>query len=171
MIVLVDHMSSTSQAVADIFTKISCHRNISILHLTQNLFNKNKFARTKNQCDATQFAMLARQTCIQTAGDLPWRDIRMPWWSYKNGYLFVDLKLNQDKRCQHFSRQIALYVCKEINAGLMMYPWNSDWRRLSRVFTFCMEEDSHEWINNCKQWMYTLNHVSWQNDAGVCSDM
>jgi len=47
MIVVDDHISDTNQLVADIFTKISHHRDISILHLTQNfLFDKNKFART-----------------------------------------------------------------------------------------------------------------------------
>jgi len=37
MIVIDDQMSDINQVVADIFTKISHHRNISILHLTQNL--------------------------------------------------------------------------------------------------------------------------------------
>ena len=46
MIVVDDHMSDVNQLVADIFTKISHHRNISVLHLTQNLFDKNKYART-----------------------------------------------------------------------------------------------------------------------------
>ena len=65
-------MSETNQLVANIFTKISYHRNISILHLTQTLFDKNKYARTislnahylvlfKNPRDASQFATLARQ--------------------------------------------------------------------------------------------------------------
>ena len=72
LIVVDDHMSDINQVVADIFTKISHHRNISILHLTQNLFDENKYARTislnahhlvlfKNPRDASQFATLARQ--------------------------------------------------------------------------------------------------------------
>ena len=72
LIVVDDHMSDINQVVADIFTKISHHRNISILHLTQHLFDKNKYARTislnahyivlfKNPRDASEFAMLARQ--------------------------------------------------------------------------------------------------------------
>ena len=70
MIVVDDHMSDINQVVADIFTKISHHRNISILHLTQNLFDRNKHARTislnthylvlfKNPHDAGQIAMFA----------------------------------------------------------------------------------------------------------------
>jgi len=72
MIVLDNYMSDANQLVADIFTTISHHRNISILQLTQNLFDKNKFARTislnahylllfNNPRDAGQFAVLARQ--------------------------------------------------------------------------------------------------------------
>ena len=68
MIVVDDHMSDVNQLVADIFTKFSHHRNISVLHLTQNLFDKNKYARTislnshylvlfKNCRDAGQFAV------------------------------------------------------------------------------------------------------------------
>ena len=46
MMVVDDHMSDVNQLVVDIFTKISHHRNISILYLTQNVFDKNKYART-----------------------------------------------------------------------------------------------------------------------------
>ena len=81
MIVVDDHMSDVNQLVADIFTKISHHRNISVLHLTQNLFDKNKYARTislnshflvlfKNCRDVGQFALFARQmypTCWKFA--------------------------------------------------------------------------------------------------------
>jgi len=75
MIVVDDHMSDVNQVVADIFKKISHHRNISILYLTQNLFDKNKYARNislnahylvlfKNCRDAGQFAFFARQMCL-----------------------------------------------------------------------------------------------------------
>jgi len=110
MIVVDDHISDTNQLVADIFTKISHHRDISILHLTQNfLFDKNKFARTislnahylflfKNPRDAGQFAVLARQMYPN-------------WWKFAvegyqdaasvpYGYLLVDLKPDQDERCR-----------------------------------------------------------------------
>jgi len=72
MIVVDDHISDVNQLVADIFTKISHHRNIIVLHLIQNLFHKHKYARTislnphylvlfKNCRDVGQFALLARQ--------------------------------------------------------------------------------------------------------------
>lgn len=106
LMIVDDLMSETNQLVANIFTKISHHRNISVLYLTQNLFDKNKYARTislnahyivlfKNPRDAGQFAMLARQMYpngwkfavdgYQDATNVPY------------GYLLVDLKPNQDE--------------------------------------------------------------------------
>jgi len=72
LLILDDLMSETNQLVANVFTKISHHRNVSVVYLTQNLFDRNKYARTislnahylvllKNPRDATQFATLARQ--------------------------------------------------------------------------------------------------------------
>ena len=67
-----DLLTSTDDRVVNIFTKISHHRNLSIVYLTQNLFYKNKQTRTlslnshyivlfKNARDATQVANLTRQ--------------------------------------------------------------------------------------------------------------
>ena len=72
LMIVDDLMSETNQLVVDIFTKLSHHRNISILYLSQNVFEKNKYVRTislnahylvlfKNLTDAGQFANLARQ--------------------------------------------------------------------------------------------------------------
>jgi len=107
MIVIDDQMSDINQVVADIFTKISHHGNISILHLTQNLFDKNKYARTislnahylvlfKNPRDAGQFSILARQMYPSSwkFAEETYRDAtERPF-----GYLFVDLKPQQDER-------------------------------------------------------------------------
>ena len=109
LIVVDDHMSDINQVVANIFTKISHHRNISILHLTQNLFDKNKYARTislnahylvlfKNPRDAGQFSILARQMYPSSwkFAEEAYRDATdRPF-----GYLFVDLKPDQDERCR-----------------------------------------------------------------------
>ena len=81
MIVVDDNMSDVIQLVADIVTKISHHRNISVMHLTQNLFDKNKYARTislsshylvlfKICRDAGQFAVFLRGRCIRLVGSL-----------------------------------------------------------------------------------------------------
>ena len=67
-----DLMTSTDDMVVDIFTKISRHRNLSVVYLTQNLFYKNKRTRTlslnshyvvlfKNARDATQVPYVERQ--------------------------------------------------------------------------------------------------------------
>ena len=107
LLVVDDLMSESNQLVANIFTKISHHRNISILHLTQNIFDKNKFARTislnahylvlfQNPRDANQFATLARQMYPN--------DSRFAAEAYADatsvpyGYLLVDLKPEQDDR-------------------------------------------------------------------------
>ena len=44
--VMDDLMISTDDRVVDIFSKISHHRNLSVVYLTQNLFFKNKHTRT-----------------------------------------------------------------------------------------------------------------------------
>ena len=65
-------MQETDGTAANLFTKGWHHRNVSMVFLAQNLFPKNKFARTmslnahymvlfKNPRDASQFANLARQ--------------------------------------------------------------------------------------------------------------
>jgi len=107
LLVVDDLMSETNQLVANIFTKISHYRNISILHLTQHMFDKNKFARTislnahylvlfQNPRDANQFATLAKQIypndsrfAIEADAD----DTSVPY-----GYFLVDLKPEQDDR-------------------------------------------------------------------------
>ena len=72
LMIVDDLILETNQLVANIFTKILHHRNISVLCLTQNVFYKNKYTRTislnahslvlfKNPRDAGQFAALARQ--------------------------------------------------------------------------------------------------------------
>ena len=47
LLVMDDLMTSTDDRVVDIFTKISHHRNLSVVFLTQNLFYKNKQTRTR----------------------------------------------------------------------------------------------------------------------------
>jgi len=107
LLIIDDLMSETNQLVANIFTIISHHRNVSVLYVTQNVFDKNKFARTislnahylvlfKNPRDAIQFATLARKMyphdwkfAVEAYGDATY----VPY-----GYLLVDLKPEQDDR-------------------------------------------------------------------------
>lgn len=46
LLILDDLMPETNELVANTFTKLSHHRNMSVVYLTQNVFDKNKFART-----------------------------------------------------------------------------------------------------------------------------
>jgi len=46
LLILDDLMDSINAFVADIFTKISHHRNLSVVYVCQNLFNKNEYHRT-----------------------------------------------------------------------------------------------------------------------------
>jgi len=109
LMIVDDLMSETNQLVADIFTKLSHHRNISILYLSQNVFDKNKHVRTitlnahylvlfENPSDAGQFAILARQMypnlskfAIEAYADAT----RVPY-----GYILIDIKPDQDEQCR-----------------------------------------------------------------------
>jgi len=73
LLIIDDLMQETNETVANMFTKGSRHRNVSVVFLAQNLFPKNKFARTtslnahymvlfKNPRDVSEFANLARRT-------------------------------------------------------------------------------------------------------------
>jgi len=72
LLVLDDLMSATNGFVADIFTKLSHHRDLSVMYLCQNLFDRNPHHRTislnshyilllKNPRDVQPVATLARQ--------------------------------------------------------------------------------------------------------------
>jgi hypothetical protein len=101
LLILDDLMSKANDDVSDIFTKISHHRNVSVIFLTQNLFYKSKQSRTmslnshylvlfKNPRDALQVATLGRQMypnnnkflveAFKDATDKP------------HGYLLLDLR-------------------------------------------------------------------------------
>jgi len=78
LVIIDDLMQETNETVANMFTKGSHHKNISVVFLAQNLFPKNKFARTmslnthymvllKNPTDVSQFANLTRQMYPKTS--------------------------------------------------------------------------------------------------------
>lgn len=107
LLILDDLMTETNDSVSNIFTKVSHHRNVSVLYLTQNLFYKSKQNRTmslnahyivlfKNPRDAVQVATLARQMypgqskflveAFKDATEKPF------------GYLLLDLKPDTDEK-------------------------------------------------------------------------
>lgn len=107
LLILDDLMSETNDSVSNIFTKVSHHRNVSVLYLSQNLFYKSKQNRTislnahyivlfKNPRDALQVATLARQMypgqskflveAFKDATEKPF------------GYLLLDLKPDTEEK-------------------------------------------------------------------------
>lgn len=107
LLIIDDLMDETNANVEKIFTRMSHHRNISVVYITQNMFPKNKHARTislnahymilfKNPRDAGQFAILARQMYPNGS--------QFAVEAYKDatgapyGYLLVDLKPDTDER-------------------------------------------------------------------------
>ena len=106
LLIIDDLMNETNSDVEKIFTRMSHHRNLSVIFLMQNLFPKNKYARTislnahymvlfKNPRDAGQFGVLAKQ--MYPGGS------QFAVESYKDatdapyGYLVVDLKPETDE--------------------------------------------------------------------------
>ena len=107
LLILDDLMAEADDSVANVFTKISHHRDVSVIFLTQNLFHKNKHMRTislnahylvlfKNPRDVTQFATLARQMysknwhfAVEAFNDAT---------SQPHSYLHIDLKSNTDEQ-------------------------------------------------------------------------
>jgi len=105
LLVLDDLMNEADQTVANLFTKGSHHRNVSVVFLAQNLFSINKFARTislnahymvlfKNPRDASQFAHLARQMYPNKSqfAVAAYKDATREPYSY----LLIDLRPQQD---------------------------------------------------------------------------
>ena len=106
LLIVDDLMMETNETVANLFTRGSHHRNVSIMFLAQNLFPKNKFARTislnahymilfKNPRDASQFANLARQMYPKSskfAVEAYQDATREPY-----SYLLLDLTPEQDE--------------------------------------------------------------------------
>jgi GTPase SAR1 family protein len=101
LLILDDLMNEANQNVCDWFTKLSHHRDVSVVFVTQNLFHRNRFVRTmnlnthylvllKNPRDAIQASVLARQV-------YPGRS-KFVVEAYKDatknpyGYLLIDLR-------------------------------------------------------------------------------
>ena len=106
LLIVDDLMNEANESVANMFTKGSHHRNVSVAFLVQNLFHKNKHVRTislnshymvlfKNPRDASQFASLARQMYPNKSGFAveAYKDATREPYSY----LLVDLRPEQDE--------------------------------------------------------------------------
>ena len=96
--------ASTSLKITQLFTR-SCHDNLSVIYLTQNLFHKNQPALSlnfdymvifKNPRNNSQFATIARQIRPDK--------VKFLIWAYKDAassphtYLMLDLKPDTEER-------------------------------------------------------------------------
>lgn len=107
LLIIDDLMHETDERVSKIFTRISHHRNLSVLYLTQNLFYGSKQNRTislnshylvlfKNARDATQISHLASQMYPGKSKFMveAYRDATAKPFSY----LLIDLKPDTEDR-------------------------------------------------------------------------
>ena len=101
LVIIDDLMTETDKSVSNLFTKRSHHRNLSVLHLVQNVFDKNKHTRTislnahylvifKNPRDASQITHLAKQMYSGHVQFL--QEVFADATSEAYGYLLIDLK-------------------------------------------------------------------------------
>ena len=101
LVILDDLMTETDKSVSNLFTKGSHHRNLSVIHLVQNVFDKNKHTRTislnahylvifKNPRDASQITHLAKQMYPGHTHFL--QEAFADATSRPYGYLLIDLK-------------------------------------------------------------------------------
>jgi hypothetical protein len=107
LLILDDLMTESNDDVSNIFTKVSHHRNVSVVYLSQNLFYRSKQNRTmslnthymvlfKNPRDATQVANLSRQMYPGRSKFLveAFKDATAKPY----GYLLIDLKPDTDEK-------------------------------------------------------------------------
>ncbi len=101
LMIIDDLMSETDRRVTDLFTKGSHHKNVSVIYVSQNLYNKGKENRTislnthylilfKNPRDASQILHLGKQIFPQKAKYFS--ESFADATSQPYGYLLVDLK-------------------------------------------------------------------------------
>ena len=135
LLIIDDLMNEVDESVANLFTKGSHHRNVSVVFLVQNLFHKNSHVRTislnshymvlfKNPRDASQFSNLARQMYPNKSAFAveAYKDAtRQPY-----SYLFVDLRPEQDEdlrlRTNIFPTRLATSTCQENECSRQKVP-------------------------------------------------
>ena len=103
LVIIDDLMAEADEQITRLFTKGSHHKNISVMHIVQNLFSKNKEQRCinlnshymvifKNPRDSSQIIHLAKQMYpknVKVMQDAYKLATAEPW-----SYLLVDLKQN-----------------------------------------------------------------------------
>ena len=106
LVIIDDLMNETDDTVANLFTKISHHRSVSVIYITQNVFHKGKQSRTislnahymvlfKSPRDAGQIGVLGRQLYPENSKFLvaAFKDAT----STPHSYLLLDLRPETDE--------------------------------------------------------------------------
>jgi hypothetical protein len=106
ILVLDDLMTQQNQDFIDLFTRVSHHNNVTVIYLTQNLFNSKRGSRDitlnahyivffKNPRDKNQISYLSRQVFPENQKYLEeaFRDAT----SVPHGYLLLDLTQETDE--------------------------------------------------------------------------
>ena len=107
LLILDDMMTQVNDSVSDLFTRVSHHKNLSVIFLTQNIFHQSKQNRTmslnshylvlfKNPRDAMQVATLGRQMFPGKAKFLI--EAFVDATSKPFGYLLIDLKADTEQK-------------------------------------------------------------------------
>jgi len=100
LVIIDDLMAEKDDSVCKLFTKISHHRNISVLYVTQNIFEHHKDSRTislnaqymiafKNPRDPSQINHLAKQIFPRNSRYM--LDAFLKATATPHGYLYIDL--------------------------------------------------------------------------------
>lgn len=100
LVIIDDLMDEKDERLTNLFTKGSHHRNISVIYITQNIFEQHKDSRTislnaqymiafKNPRDPSQINHLAKQMFPANSGYM--LDAFLKATSVPHGYLFIDL--------------------------------------------------------------------------------
>ena len=107
LLIIDDLMSENDKAIANLFTKGSHHKNIRVIYIVQNLFNKSKEHRTislnsqylvafKNPRDTNQISALARQIYPKHSKSV--LEAFADATSLPYGYLLFDFKQSTDEK-------------------------------------------------------------------------
>jgi len=107
LLILDDMMTQVNDSVSDLFTRVSHHKDVSVMFLTQNIFHQSKQNRTmslnsyylilfKNPRDATQVATLGRQMFPGKTKFLV--EAFTDAMSKAFGYLLIDLKADTEQK-------------------------------------------------------------------------
>lgn len=154
--VIDDSMFETDKiALARLLVTSSHHSNMSVVFLTQNLFQNNKYSRTislnfthlcimKNPRDKLQFSYLARQLCPDRARELVkiYKEVTEKPYSY----LFIDLTQTTPDlfrfRTDIFNPNYATVYCPKIPDKIGDMPVNH--ARIGKESTYSTSVSRHQ---------------------------